>query len=312
MSGVVGLMAIMSPAIADAPAERIYEIATDNAAAAPRPSSFDTLIERLKAADVIILGEIHDARAHHVWQARIITALTEARKAPPAVVFEAFNHLQQGALDTFVAAKPAHEPGSAGDVAAFKTALAWAESGWPKDDYDPLFAAVLALRAPLVAGDAPRENIRRVAKFGEAQLGENEVIGLGLDQPLGDALDAASIDEIDASHCGMMPREAYTGMAYAQRYRDARLADATLRAQAQHHQTVLITGATHARIDRGVPWYLARRAPKLRVVSVTLVEAAAGTEPQSLVPRAPDRQAASDIVIATEPVARPDPCDDMR
>lgn len=318
IAGVACLIAITAPVTADPTLNRIYETAassvdaTKDTAAAPRQTSFDGLIARLKTADIIILGEIHDARAHHDWQARIIKAVAEARKVPPAIVFEAFNRLQQGTLDTFTSAKPANVPGSAGDVAAFKSALKWADSGWPKDDYDPLFEVVLALRAPLVAADPPRESIRRVAKFGEAQMAENEVISLGLDQPLGDALDAASIDEIDASHCGMMPREAYTGMAYAQRYRDALLADATLAAHGKHGQAVLITGATHARTDRGVPWYLARRAPKLRVVSVTFVEAPAGTDPQSIVPRTPDSAPATDIVIATEPVTRPDPCDDMR
>ena len=39
---------------------------------------------------------------------------------------------------------------------------------------------------------------------------------------------------------------------------------------------MLIAGNGHVRKDRGVPWYLARMRPDARIVSVGLIEVAAG------------------------------------
>ena len=86
-----------------------------------------------------------------------------------------------------------------------------------------------------------------------------------------------------------MPESAFGGMAYAQRYRDAHLADAVLKASNQHGGAFLIAGGTHVRTDRGVPWYLRLRAPGKKVVSLMFVEVEDGnTDAGSYVPRDPD------------------------
>jgi SAM-dependent methyltransferase len=76
-----------------------------------------------------------------------------------------------------------------------------------------------------------------------------------------------------AAHCNMLPREAAGGMVEAQRLRDARFAAAAFRAFAAGggQRAVLITGNGHARTDRGVPAYLKRVAPEVRVVSVGML-----------------------------------------
>ena len=70
----------------------------------------------------------------------------------------------------------------------------------------------------------------KAAKEGENSLSAAERTHLGLDSPLGAQLDAASLKDIEDAHCGAMPKSAFGGMAYAQRYRDAHLADAVLKA----------------------------------------------------------------------------------
>ena len=102
-------------------------------------------------------------------------------------------------------------------------------------------------------------------------------------------------------------------MAYAQRYRDAHLADAMLKASNQHGGAFLIAGGTHVRTDRGVPWYLRLRAPGKNVVSLMFVEVEDGnTDAGAYVPRDPDGKPAVDYLVFTPRADRPDPCEKMR
>ena len=107
----------------------------------------------------------------------------------------------------------------------------------------------------------------------------------------------------------MLPKTALPNMAAAQRYRDAHLADATLTAATAHGQAVLLTGNSHARADRGVPWYIRARAPDKTVVSVVVAEVEDGqTDPAAYVPRDPDGSPAADYLIITPTIERDDPC----
>lgn len=134
---------------------------------------------------------------------------------------------------------------------------------------------------------------------------------LALDQPLGASLDEAALSELEASHCGMVPKSAFGTMAYAQRYRDAHLVDATLSAAVSGASAGLITDNNH-RLDRGrgVPWYLRQRAPEIKVVTVMLAEVREGeNDPVAYFPRDPDGKSIADYVILTPPAKRPDPCE---
>jgi uncharacterized iron-regulated protein len=107
----------------------------------------------------------------------------------------------------------------------------------------------------------------------------------------------------------MLPKTAIPSMAFAQRFRDANLADATLQAVANHGRAILLTGNNHARTDRGAPWYLRARAPDGKVVSVVLVEVESGqNDPETYVPRDPEGKPAADYLIFTPAIQREDPC----
>jgi uncharacterized iron-regulated protein len=111
-------------------------------------------------------------------------------------------------------------------------------------------------------------------------------------------------DQMIAAHCGKIPRLVAREMVEAQRFTDARLARATLRARERGGgQVVLITGDGHARTDRGVPTYLRRLAPGLKVISVGMIELPAGADPAVAWRGLP-----YDYVWFSKPAQRPDPC----
>lgn len=249
--------------------------------------------------DVLILGEAHDNPHHH----RLRTTLLKAN----AIAMEHVRADQQPGLDAFNALDRDTEGGAT--VADFTAKLDWAKSGWAKYPFDPLLAAVVAARVPVYAGDPPRDLLRKVAQVGLEALPGPERARLQLDRPLGAALEAAAASEIETAHCGKLPKAAIPRMALAQRYRDAHLADATLRAAAAHGSAVLLTGNGHARTDRGVPWYIRARAPATKVVSVVLAEVEERRgDPETYVPRDPDGRPAADFVILTPTIDREDPC----
>ncbi len=272
---------------------------------AAAPSSCGPVADQLNALahatakGVLILGEAHDNPAHHAVRAHMLTGA--------AVVIEQAARDRQPALDQWRAQALKFPPPDG--LAALKEALAWDASGWKKYPYEPLLNALSQSRLTVVAGDVPRPEIRRAAKEGPAALSDFTRAALKLDRAQDAGLASASAKEIEDSHCGMLPATAIPNMAFAQRLRDATLADATLEAVQRHGSAVLLTGNAHARTDRGVPWYLRQRAPDMPVVSVMLVEVELGkTAAEAYVPRAPNGRPAADYLIFTPPAARGDPC----
>ncbi len=265
----------------------------------------------IDSGGVVVLGEAHDNAVHHRLRAKLADGDEVLLKGTNegAFVLEQIRADQSEGLARFY-----DHAKAGGTLADFKRAVDWERSGWQKYDYDPLLEALIASKRPILPGDPPRDTIKKLAKEGPSALGEDERQRLALDKPLGAAADAASAEEIEGSHCGMLQKEAVPRMAFAQRYRDASLADATLEAAEEHGAAILMTGNNHARLDRGAPWYIHARAPDKKVVSVMLIEVEDGkTDPGAYIPRDPDGQPAADYVVFTpRNDARGDPCEGMR
>jgi uncharacterized iron-regulated protein len=278
---------------------------------------YGAVIKALHDADIAYLGEVHDNAAHHQLRGDLVDAPAAAAKQnfewhPSGIVFEQLRVDQQLALDKFAELK-ASTPDQA-TLPEFKSLIDWDKSGWQQYNYDQLLQAAIDAKLPIYAGDVTRDAIMKVAKEGETALPAEDRTRLKLDVPLGPKLDDASLSEIEEAHCGTMPKEAFTGMAYAQRYRDATLADNVLKAAEKHGSAILIAGNSHVRTDRGVPWYIKQRAPNAKVISIMLIEVEDGkNDPETYVPRDPDGKPAVDYILFTPGVAgRPDPCEKMR
>lgn len=264
----------------------------------------------LSSGGVLILGEMHDNATHHLLQAAAISEFALSAPAnKTALVFEQLRDDQQHGIDKFTAKQRSAEKVTVADL---KQAVDWQKSNWP-DLYDPVFETVIAAKRPFYAGDVSRAEIMKAAKEGAGAVPNDASKRLALDVPLGAKFDAASIKQIEDSHCGALPKEAFNGMAFAQRYRDAHLTDAVLKAVQQNGSAILIAGTGHARTDRAVPWYIRERAPEKKVVSLMFVEVENDNDdPETYVPRDPDGLPAADFLVFTQPAERADPCEKMR
>ncbi|WP_212525037.1 ChaN family lipoprotein [Actibacterium sp. MT2.3-13A] len=234
----------------------------------------------LPAADVVVLGEVHDNPIHHANQARAVAAL-----APSALVFEMLTP-EQAARVT---------PGLRADRAALGAALGWDGTGWPDFAlYHPIF---IATDAAIYGAALPRASARRAVERGAAEVFGAQAAAYGLSDPLPLAQQRAREDLQREAHCNALPEPLLPGMVEAQRLRDAALARAVVQALAETGGPVaVITGNGHARRDWGLPAALARAASDLTVISVGQLE------------QAPEAGAPYDFWLVTQPAERDDPC----
>lgn len=239
----------------------------------------DDVTDAMQSSDVVILGEIHDNPRHHEIQTEAIEAI-----APSAVVWEMVT--EEGAQR--LAQKAATNPEELDRI------LRWAEAGWPPlSMYYPIFQAA---DVPVYGAMVPRSAARAAMERGAATTFGADAARYGLTVPL--AAEEQAIREADqlAAHCDAIPKESLPQMVAIQRLRDAVLARAILRAVDETGRPVaVITGNGHARKDRGIPTFLSRLRPGLKVFVL-------GQSEDGLV------EGEFDAVIDSPAVEREDPC----
>ncbi len=242
-------------------------------------------IEAARAADVVIVGEVHDNPAHHAAQAIFARALS-----PRAIVFEMIRPEDAPLV-----------PDLRNDPDKLAEALRWAESGWPDFGwYHPIITA--APDATILGAQVPRDRSADAVTKGAAATFGKDAAQFGLDQPLPGDQQAARQARQAAAHCDMLPEALLPGMVEVQRLRDAMLARAVLDGlDAPGEGPILvITGNGHAQTDWGAPAALAVAAPQVSVFAYAQLEAT------------PEPDAPFDAWRVTPAVDRPDPCDAFR
>jgi uncharacterized iron-regulated protein len=257
------------------------------------PIAWGTLERRLDAARFVLLGETHDHPDHHRLQARLIARLAGGAR-PPGVVFEMLARPLQGEIDAFLAA-PGRDPD------AFAERVGWEQSGWPPFAlYRPVFQVVLDAGLPIFAAGLARNEAL------DPQAPERQE-RFGLSEPLPPEEQAARVEEMFASHCELIPRERLGPLVEAQRARDARMAEALLRAAEARGRAVLLAGAGHL-ASGGVPALLERAGvPRGEIVSLAFLE----VDPEHA--RVEDSEADEfDLVVFTPAAERDDPCEALR
>ena len=252
----------------------------------------DLLEDRLDAADVAVLGEIHDNPRHHRRQAALVEAI-----GPKGLAFEMIPEASEEGIAVFL------ETGA--DPREIGPAIGWDRLGWPDWAlYAPIVEAAPGAR--ITGGASPSRDLKTAIRDGAAAAFGRGADRYGLTLAPDDDTQTVLEDEMIAAHCGKLPRSAARGMAEAQRLRDARFAHAAERAHRAGGPTVLITGNGHARTDRGVPAYLGLSQPALEVLSLGQIEVVPGAEAPG--DYLEDGALPYDYVWFSARVARPDPC----
>ncbi len=213
--------------------------------------SWDDVIGRLRASNIVVVGEQHDQKSHHEVQRRIVEVL--AGDGPGLVVgMEMLTWEKQPELDRF----------NRGDIDAvgLRDAVDW-KKAWGFDFalYQPILEAGHRGGAGFIALNAPRELVRAIRQKGVAGLDDDERALLP-DLDLGDELHRAWFERIFSSAGHPLKAADVDGFYRAQVLWDESMADRAARAlQGGARQVVVLAGAGHVANGRGIPQRVERR-----------------------------------------------------
>lgn len=256
-----------------------------------RALSEDDVARRMREADIVLLGELHDNPHHHARRARLLANLGPQ----VSVVAE---HLPRGAAPSLPADAAGESLRKALEAGGFDA------KGWRWPLHEPVFAAIARSGMALRGGNLESDAARRLAREGPGAL-PIELAPWVNAAPLAGPARATLEQDLVRGHCGHLGADRVPGMVAAQRGRDAAMAQALrsererLRAVPGHHTVVLLAGNGHVRLDYGVPTLLVGRLRDAKVLTVGFLEPA----PDAMTTRLP-----YDIVWITPAAARDDPC----
>ncbi|MCP1651999.1 ChaN family lipoprotein [Pseudomonas nitroreducens] len=195
------------------------------------------LLDRLASAPRVLVGEQHDNPDHHALELWLVRALAE-RRASGSVLLEMINPNQQEAVAAAqAAARNGHMPTD------LISALQW-QPGWSWSQYGPLLTWLIKQPAPLLAANLDRSEIMDIYRHKPELPGAASTAS---------TVREALLEDIRASHCGLLPESQLPAMLAVQQQRDRRMAE---RFKAAAQPAVMIAGGFHARRDLGVPLHL--------------------------------------------------------
>lgn len=200
-------------------------------------------LQQLLPADIILLGEQHDAPDHQRVH-RIVVETLASRNALAALALEMASQGQSTA-------------GLASDVSedAVRQALQWNNEGWPWSAYGPAVMAAVRAGVPVIGANLPQGRMR------------GAMAKVELDSLLDGAALKAQQQNIRTGHCDMLPESQITPMTRVQIARDMAMAETLAKAVQTGKTVVLLAGGGHVDRSLGVPLHL---APRLKAKAVLI------------------------------------------
>ncbi|MCZ8219888.1 MAG: ChaN family lipoprotein [Acidovorax sp.] len=259
--------------------------------AATQAAPWPERLHHLLPADVLLLGEQHDAPDHQRLQREAVLWLA-ARGQLAALVMEmaesghSTQSLPQGATE-----------------AQAQAALQWNDAAWPWKAYGPVVMAAVAAGVPVLGGNLPRAQMR-------AAMQEP-----AWDRHLPPAALARQITALRDGHCGLLPEPQLAPMARIQIARDASMARTAQQALRPGQTVLLVAGGGHVLRSLGVPTHwpenLKSKVALARVQhaqSAIETEASQTTGTGAIAPADAD----ADVVIDTPALPPRDACAELR
>lgn len=203
--------------------------------------SGQTLNEKIKSTQFLLLGETHTNPDHHSGQARIIQAWLKDQTATALV-------LEMLAYDNW------HERLPHLEIEALTEKLQQVSEGWKWPLYQPILELQIEHKLPMLGGNLTRAQLDKFSSGASCEVKRDGVVVnvcLALDELRKQTVKQLIYD----AHCGYLPMEHTQSMMYVQLAKDASFS-ITMAEMVQTHQVALIAGAIHVRKDIGVPVHL--------------------------------------------------------
>jgi uncharacterized iron-regulated protein len=195
-------------------------------------------------ADVLLLGEQHDASAHQAASQQVVAALADRGQLAALALEMADSGRSTAGL-----------PAGASEEHT-RRQLHWNNEAWPWAAYGPAVMAAVRAGVPVLGANLPRSEMR--ASMADSQL----------EQRLPAPAFKAQQQLIRQGHCDLLPESQINPMTRIQIARDRRMAETLAQAVQPGKVVVLISGSVHADRQLGVPQHL---PAGLQVKSVRLL-----------------------------------------
>ncbi len=189
-------------------------------------------IHDLLPADIVLLGEQHDAPDHQRLQRAVVLELARRQQ----LVAVAMEMAEQGRSTAGLAR-------DATDAQA-QAALRWNDGAWSWSAYGPVVMAAVRSGVPVLGANLPRDAMR--AAMANTTLDTHLAPG-GLDQ---------QHDNMRTGHCRLLPESQVAPMARIQIARDAAMAHTAMAAIQPGKTVLLVAGGAHVSRALGVPTHL--------------------------------------------------------
>ncbi|KQO26278.1 hypothetical protein ASF11_00750 [Acidovorax sp. Leaf76] len=256
---------------------------TTTSATAVSTAAWPARLQALLPADVLLLGEKHDAAEHQQWQRDTVQALA-ARGQLAAVVMEM---AEQGHSTTGL-------PRDATE-AQVQAALQWKDAAWPWKAYGPVVMAAVAAGVPVWGGNLPRARMR------------DAMADAAWDRHLPAPALQRQYEALREGHCGLLPESQIAPMARIQIARDAAMARTATEARVSGQTVLLIAGGGHVLRSLGVPTHLpAGLTSKVAMAQAGQAQAAIKNGAIANV------DADADAIVATPALPAKDHCAELR
>lgn len=232
-------------------------------------------LQALLPADVLLLGEQHDAPGHQRLQRETVQWLA-ARGQLAALVMEMAERGQS----------TAGLPPDATE-AQVQAALQWKDAAWPWKAYGPVAMAAVRAGVPVLGGNLPRTEMRAA------------MADTAWDRHLPAPALERQYTALREGHCGLLPEAQIAPMARIQIARDASMAHAAQEARRPGQTVLLVAGGGHVLRSLGVPTHWPVDLKSKVVLAQT------GQAPEAI-------ESEADAVIQTPALPPKDHCAELR
>jgi uncharacterized iron-regulated protein len=217
------LMLLLATACARVPEPRLFPEA---------PNNITVRTDALLPADVVLLGEQHDAAEHQHIHQHVVARLAVDGK------------LGALALEMADAGRSTAALKSNSTQLQVQEALGWNNKSWPWAAYGPAVMVAVKAGVPVLGANLPAAQMREV-------MADSRLDG----QLPGPALKAQQ-QGIRIGHCNLLPESQISPMTRIQVARDISMARTIAQAVLPGKTVVLLAGSGHVNRELGVPQHL--------------------------------------------------------
>ncbi len=223
--------------------------------------SYEDMINKLKTADIVFYGELHNNAIAHWLELEITKDLFAAKKENLVMGAEMFESDNQLIMNEYFEGKMKQK--------SFEDEMRL----WPNypTDYKPLLEFANTNKLPFIATNIPRRYAALVAKKGFEGLNDLSPEAKKYIAPLPINYDENVDCYKDMMNMKGMPAHMTVNFPKAQAIKDATMAYFILQNWKSGKLFLHYNGSYHSDRHQGIVWHLMTQNPKLKVLTVTTV-----------------------------------------